>query len=103
MENQTTQDETMTTLNSQSNSLRQPRNTPFSEMLASLRAESTFSYALLSAHCGVSRYRLRQIDKGFVMRPSRDAVIRIGIALYLDVEDMNILLRAAGYAPLASR
>ena len=71
-------------------------------MLAALRAESTFSYALLSAHCGVSRYWLRQIEKGFVPRPGRDAVIRIGIALYLDVEDMNILLRAAGYAPLAS-
>jgi transcriptional regulator with XRE-family HTH domain len=93
----------MTTLTSQLGFLRHPRNTPFSEMLAALRTESTFSYALLSAHCGVSRYRLRQIEKGFVTRPGRDAVIRIGSALYLDVEDMNILLRAAGYAPLASR
>lgn len=32
--------------------------------------------------------------------PSRDAVIRLGLALKLSIEDMDDLLLAAGYAPL---
>lgn len=33
-------------------------------------------------------------------RPSRDAVIRLGLAMHLPIEDMDELLLAAGYAPL---
>jgi hypothetical protein len=33
-------------------------------------------------------------------QPSRDAVIRLGIALQLSMEDIDELLLAAGYAPL---
>jgi hypothetical protein len=32
--------------------------------------------------------------------PSRDAVIRLGLAMQLPLEDMDELLLAAGYAPL---
>ena len=32
--------------------------------------------------------------------PSRDAVIRLGLAMQLTMEDMDELLLAAGYAPL---
>ena len=33
-------------------------------------------------------------------RPSRDAVIRLGLAMQLPIEDLDELLLAAGYAPL---
>ena len=33
-------------------------------------------------------------------RPSRDAVIRLGLAMQLPLEDVDELLLAAGYAPL---
>lgn len=34
------------------------------------------------------------------VRPSRDTVIRLGLAMQLPMEDMDELLLAAGYAPL---
>lgn len=39
-------------------------------------------------------------DGGDKRHPSRDAVIRLGLAMRLSMEDMDELLLTAGYAPL---
>ena len=41
-------------------------------------------------------------DQGEKRRPSRDTVIRLGLAMQLPIEDLDELLIAAGYAPLVS-
>jgi hypothetical protein len=46
--------------------------------------------------------RKRHGDRGEKRRPSRDTVIRLGLAMQLPIEDLNELLLAAGYAPLVS-
>ena len=39
-------------------------------------------------------------DRAEVRRPSRDTVIRLGLAMQLSLDSMDELLLAAGYAPL---
>jgi hypothetical protein len=42
----------------------------------------------------------RAEDRGGARHPSRDTVIRLGLAMQLPIEDLDELLLSAGYAPL---
>jgi hypothetical protein len=42
----------------------------------------------------------RHGDRGEKRHPSRDTVIRLGLAMQLPIEDLDELLLSAGYAPL---
>ena len=84
------------------------RNTEFSGTLKRLRSK-----------CGKSRYRLAQysgLDEAYILRletgerqnPSRDTVMKLGLALVADsttvsIHDVNELLLAGGYTPLRGR
>ena len=81
----------------------------------------TFGQTLknLRTKSGKSRYRLNQcsgLDEAYILRlesgerqnPSRDSVMKLGLALVatseaMSIQDVNELLLAAGYAPLRSR
>ena len=58
------------------------------------------SYVSRLAHLPCDPLNPRYGDRGEKRRPSRDTVIRLGLAMQLPIEDVDELLLAAGYAPL---
>lgn len=62
------------------------------------RQRCAYGKVAAAAHLDV-KY-LHQLVQGKKHNPSRDAVIRIGTALKLGLDDMDELLLAAEYAPL---
>ena len=84
------------------------------ETLRQFRERAGKSIPALAAETGIDRvylYRLekqeadwlnRPLEGGLVKQPSRDLIIRIGVALDLDLDDMDELLMLAGYAPLCA-
>lgn len=58
------------------------------------------SYVSRLVHLPCDPLNSRSDDRGEKRRPSRDTVIRLGLAMQLPIEDLDELLLAAGYAPL---
>ena len=58
------------------------------------------SYVSRLVHLPCDPLNPRYGDRGEKRRPSRDTVIRLGLAMQLPIEDLDELLLAAGYAPL---
>jgi hypothetical protein len=58
------------------------------------------SYVSRLVHLPCDPLNPRLDERGERRRPSRDTVIRLGLAMRLNLEDMDELLLAAGYAPL---
>lgn len=58
------------------------------------------SYVSRLVHLPCDPLNPRLNDRSDKRRPSRDTVIRLGLAMQLPLEDMDELLLAAGYAPL---
>ena len=79
---------------------RQVRARGFSLAQLARRSWLDISYVsrLVNLHCDPLNPRLA--DRAEKRQPSRDTVIRLGLALQLSIEDMDELLLAAGYAPL---
>ena len=58
------------------------------------------SYVSRLVHLTCDPLNPRLVDSGERRQPSRDTVIRLGLAMQLSMEEMDELLIAAGYAPL---
>jgi hypothetical protein len=58
------------------------------------------SYCSRLVHLPCDPLNPRHGDRGDKRHPSRDTVIRLGLAMQLPIEDLDELLLAAGYAPL---
>ena len=58
------------------------------------------SYVSRLVHLPCDPLNPRLDDGGERRQPSRDTVIRLGLAMQLSMEEMDELLLAAGYAPL---
>ena len=58
------------------------------------------SYVSRLVHLPCDPLNSRHSDRAESRRPSRDTVIRLGLAMQLPLEPMDELLLAAGYAPL---
>ncbi len=84
----------------------------FGQTLQQYRTRAAKSIAAIATEVGVDRtylYRLetqpadwlnRPLEGGLLKHPSRDLVIRLGIALSLSLDECDALLLLAGYAPL---
>lgn len=70
--------------------------------LTALARRSWFdiSYCSRLAHLPCDPLNPRHGNRGEKRHPSRDTVIRLGLAMQLPIEDLDELLLAAGYAPL---
>ena len=82
--------------------------TGFSVLLRSLRERSGKSRYRLAQFCGVNEAYLLRLESGERRNPTRDTVVKLGLALVADsssvtLDDVNELLLAAGYAPLLGR
>ena len=84
------------------------RRTEFSLVLRRLRERSNKSRYKLAHFTGVNEAYLLRLETGERRNPSRDVVMKLGLALVADsslvtLDDVNELLLSAGYAPLLSR
>ena len=82
--------------------------TEFSATLKSLRFKSGKSRYRLAQYTGLSEAYLSRLESGERQNPTRDVVMKLGLALVADtssvtMEDVNELLLSAGYAPLRGR
>jgi hypothetical protein len=66
----------------------------------SRRSWLDISYVSRLVHLPCDPLNVRLDGPAEKRHPSRDAVIRLGLAMQLPLEDMDELLLAAGYAPL---
>lgn len=83
-------------------------DTEFSRTLKRLRSKGETSRYKLAQFSGLNEAYVLRLESGERQNPSRDAVIRLGLALAahsttISVDDVNELLLAAGLAPLRSR
>ena len=82
--------------------------TEFSTTLKSLRSKSGKSRYQLARYSGLNEAYLLRLESGERQNPSRDVVMKLGLALASDtkavsIDDVNLLLLSAGYAPLRGR
>lgn len=80
----------------------------FGQTLKSLRTKSGKSRYRLTQYSGLDEAYILRLESGERQNPSRDAVMKLGLALAatseaISIRDINELLLAAGYAPLRSR
>ena len=85
-----------------------PNDSPFADMLKKLRSRSGKSRYRLARYCGVDEAYLSRLESGARRNPSRDIVLKLGLALVagssaVTIDDVNGLLIAAGCAPLLGR
>jgi transcriptional regulator with XRE-family HTH domain len=78
--------------------VRNPRISPFGQLLRAFRSERSVSQLELAAKAGISTRHLSFVETGRSV-PSRETVLILGEALRLSLRDRNTLLGAAGYAP----
>ena len=83
-----------------------PRHFP--TVLRELRARSGKSIYRLAQYCGLTEAYLGRLETGQRRNPTRDTVMKIGLALVQDtaevtIHDVQELLLAAGFAPLLGR
>ena len=79
----------------------------FSSALRQIRERSGKSRYKLAQFSGLDEGYLGRLESGKRRKPSRDTVVKIGLALVEDstqvfMHDVNQLLLSAGYAPLLS-
>ena len=82
--------------------------TQFSVTLKTLREKSGKSRYRLAQCSGLDEGYLGRLESGERRNPSRDTVIKVGVALVQDTTEVSIhdvqeLLLAAGFAPLRGR
>ena len=80
----------------------------FSGTLKRLRERSGKSRYRVAQFCGLDEAYLARLESGERRNPTRDTVMKIGLALVQDstevsIHDVNELLLSAGFAPLLSR
>jgi len=68
--------------------------------LERLRKSAGLSYDQLSSRSLVDRRYLWDLETGKKGNPGRNILLRIGIGLRLEVEELDALLREAGQLPL---
>lgn len=84
------------------------QHTQFSITLKTLREKSGKSRYRLAQCSGLDEGYLGRLESGERRNPSRDTVIKIGLALVQDttevtIHDVQELILAAGFAPLLGR
>ena len=80
----------------------------FGQTLKNLRTKSGKSRYRLNPYSGLDEAYILRLESGERQNPSRDAVMKLGLALVatseaMSIQNVNELLLAAGYAPLRSR
>lgn len=80
----------------------------FGETLKTLRSKANKSRYRLAQYSGLDEAYILRLESGARRNPSRDAVMKLSLALtatseVVSIHDVNTLLLAAGYAPLRSR
>lgn len=65
--------------------------------LKQLRAAAGLSYQVLAERSYVDVKYLHDLETGKKARPSRDVLIRVGVGLGLELEDIDELLTVAGH------
>ena len=80
----------------------------FGKALKSLRLKSDKSRYRLAQYSGIDQSYIQRLETGEKNNPSRDIVLMLALALVeksdsVSVDDVDILLLAAGFAPLRSR
>ena len=88
--------------------MRTYRPTEFSVLLRKIREGAGKSRYSLAQFSGVDEAYLLRLESGERQNPSRDVVVKLGLALVADsqsvtLHDVNGLLLAANHAPLLSR
>ncbi len=78
---------------------RSRRHPPFGEHLRSWRQHRRLSQFELAAQAGISPRHLSFVETGRSV-PSRELVLRLGRCLDVPLRERNVLLLAAGYAPM---
>ncbi len=83
-------------------------STRFSQTLKRLRQQSGKSRYKLAQYSGLNEAYLLRLESGERRNPSRDAVVKLALALVADsgavsLHDVNELLLAGDYAPLRGR
>lgn len=76
--------------------------TTLHEYICNMIKERELKKSKVVARSGLNRIYAYQIFAGKRM-PSRDKLIAVGFGLQLDLDDMDKLLRQAGYSPLYAR
>ncbi len=84
------------------------RNRGFCGTLRKLRSKSGKSKYRLAQYSGLDEAYVGRLESGERQNPSRDTVMKLGLALVADsttvsIHDVNELLLAGGYAPLRGR
>jgi DNA-binding XRE family transcriptional regulator len=84
------------------------RQTEFSVLLKRTRDKAGKSRYSLAQFSGVDEAYILRLESGERQNPSRDVVVKLGLALVFDsravtLDDVNSLLLAATYAPLLGR
>ena len=82
--------------------------TEFSRTLKRLRSKSRKTRYKLAQYSGLNEAYVLRLESGERQNPSRDTVIKLGLALVADsdtvsIHDVNELLLADGLAPLRGR
>ena len=72
----------------------------FATTLERLRKSAGLSFDQLSSRTLVDRRYLWDLETGKKGNPGRNILLRIGIGLRLEVEELDDLLREAGHLPL---
>ncbi len=72
------------------------------EYICDIIKEKGFQKSKVAARSGLNRIYAYQIFAGKRM-PSRDKLMAVGFGLQLDLDEMDKLLRYAGYSPLYAR
>ena len=82
--------------------------TEFSGTLRRLRSKSGKTRYKLAQYSGLDEAYVLRLESGERQNPSRDTVMKLGLALVADsdtvsIHDVNELLLAGGFAPLRGR
>ena len=82
--------------------------TEFSRALKRLRSKSGKTKYKLAQYSGLDEAYVLRLESGERQNPSRDTVMKLGLALVADsdtvsIHDVNELLLAGGFAPLRGR
>ena len=82
--------------------------TEFSKTFKRLRSKSGKTKYKLAQYSGLNEAYVLRLESGERQNPSRDTVMKLGLALVADsatvsIHDVNELLLAGGFAPLRGR
>jgi transcriptional regulator with XRE-family HTH domain len=80
-----------------------PTRVGFGQVLRQLREAAGLSYNALGERARIDPKYLYNLEAGKRYNPSRNAVIRIGIGLCLDVDSLDEILTSAGHVSILDR